>query len=270
MKQIEIKETKKWALVTGGSSGIGFEFASQLAEKGYNLVIASRDGEKLSVAAEKLKTKFRVEVEILRVDLTIQNDIEKLKNRIENTYNPIEILVNDAGFALHDSLLARDDSRQIAAFSVMAETVLQLSGTAARVMKSRGHGQIINVGSTSAWLFAGNYSALKRWVVVYTESLALELKDSGVSATVVCPGWVKTNFHRSGGVSRPKVPSWVWMRAETVVKSALRAAAKGKSRVIPTLRWKLVIFAARHCEPAVRFVSRRMVKKRIEELQSSK
>lgn len=255
-----------WALVTGGSSGIGLEFSRQLAANRYNLILASRDGDKLAIAAEQLRREYQIEVETMSVDLGNAQDVTRLIDRICDQARPVEVLVNDAGFAVRDSLLAEDTSRQMTAFAVMAEAVLKLSGAAARTMVARGRGRIINVASTSAWLFAGNYSALKRWVVVYTESLALELKGSGAAATAVCPSWVKTDFHKNAGVDRPDVPGWLWVSAETVVKSALSASARGKSRVIPTFRWRTAIFILKHCEPFARWLSKRMVTKRLAEL----
>ncbi len=262
-----MNKVTSWALVTGGSSGIGLEFARQLAADGYNVILVSRDNDRLVTAAEQLRQKYQVQVETISVDLARTQDVEYLINRICDESRPVEVLVNDAGFAVRDSLLAEDTSRQTMAFSVMAEAILKLSGAAARAMVARGGGRIINVASTSAWLFAGNYSALKRWVVVYTESLALELRDTGVAATAVCPSWVKTNFHKSAGVDRPDVPNWLWVPVETVVKSALSASSRGKSRVIPTFRWKIAIFILKHCEPFARIVSKKMVTKRLAELE---
>lgn len=263
------KSSKAWALITGGSSGIGYEFSKELASMGYNLVIASRDSNRLISVAKKLKTKFKIDIEIMSVDLSLESDIEKLINRIKDDNRPIEVLINDAGFALHDTLIEEDYSRQMIAFSVMAEAVLKLSGAAAATMNRRGWGYIINVASTSAWLFAGNYSALKRWVVVYTQSLSLELEDTGVNATAVCPGWVKTDFHKRGGVSAPNIPNWLWVSPRVVVNSAFDAVASGKAIRIPTLRWKLIIFIAKHFESLSRLVSRRLVSKRIAEIEQN-
>ncbi|MGE5310029.1 MAG: SDR family NAD(P)-dependent oxidoreductase [Sphaerimonospora mesophila] len=265
-----MNKVTSWALVTGGSSGIGLEFSHQLAAEGYNVILASRDGNRLTTTAEQLRQKYRVQVETISVDLANTQDIARLADRICDENRLVEVLVNDAGFAVRDSLLAEDTSRQMAAFSVMAEAILKLSGAAARTMAARGGGRIINVASTSAWLFAGNYSALKRWVVVYTESLALELRGSGVTATAVCPSWVKTDFHKNAGVDRPDVPSWLWVPVETVVRSALSASSRGKSRVIPTFRWKVAIFILKHCEPFARIVSKRMVTKRLAELEQKR
>jgi uncharacterized protein len=263
-------ESDEWALITGGSSGIGYEFARQLALDGYNLIIASRDDDKLAAAANELQKTFKVQVETMKVDLANKNQVDDIIGYIENLENRVQVVVNDAGFAVHESLLSKDDSHQLAAFAVMAEATLRISGAAARTMKTMGKGHIINVASTSAWLFAGNYSALKRWTVVYTESLALELKGSGVTATAVCPGWVKTDFHKNGGVSRPNVPDWIWIPVDVVVTSALSAAVKGKSRVVPTLRWKIAIFVVSHCECLTRIISRRLVAKRVAELDRQK
>jgi short-subunit dehydrogenase len=260
-----MKKMKSWALVTGGSSGIGLAFTRELAGKGWNLVLASRDKNLEDVAA-KLSAQFAVDVEILRGDLGVSSDLDSVKKRLTDDKKPVEILVNSAGFVLHDSLVSGDLARQHAAFSVMAEAILVLSQTAATAMTKRKKGQIINVASTSAWLYAGNYSALKRWVVVYTGSLALELRGSGVSATAVCPGETKTDFHANGGLKRPNIPSWMWCSPEQIARSGLRAAEKGKAVHVPTVRWRLFAAVCQHFTGLARLISRKLVRGRINEM----
>lgn len=264
------KNTEAWALITGGSSGIGLEFSRQLASRGYNLIIASRDGERLEKAAEEVRRKFCVGVQAVHADLSLDADIDKLAHIICDKNRNIDFVVNDAGFALHDSLLEEDTRRQQNAFSVMAKAVLVLSGAAARSMKARGYGKIINVASTSAWLFAGNYSALKRWVLTYSQSLALELEGTGVNVTAICPSWVKTNFHAAGGVDRPSLPKWVWVSADKVVSTALKYSNRKKVVVIATVRWRLAIFIAKHFEFISKLVSKKLLRNRLRELAEKK
>ncbi|MCL2037557.1 SDR family NAD(P)-dependent oxidoreductase [Candidatus Saccharibacteria bacterium] len=254
------------ALITGGSSGIGLAFSRELAARGYDLIIASRDNGKLTEAAADLQKEFGVKVEAIRLDLADRANVEKLVERITDKERPVDVVVNNAGFALHNSLLDTDTSLQESAMEVMATAVLILSGAAARTMKQRSHGAIINVSSQSAWLFAGNYSAIKRWVVIYTESLALELANTGVRTTAVCPGWVKTGFHATGGVNRPNIPKWVWIEPEEVVRTALRAIDRGQVVSVPTLRWRVIIFFTRHFRWLSRKISRKLISRRIKEL----
>lgn len=260
-----IQQTKDTALITGGSSGIGLAFARELAADGQNLVLVSRDDDLVDVA-RGLQAEFRVEVETIHVDLSHEKDLKKVTKRIESDKNPVDMVINCAGFVLRESLIDGDLVRQHKAFAVMAEAVMVLSQTAAQVMRQRGSGQIINIASTSAWFYNGNYSALKRWVVVYTESLALELRGSGVSATVVCPGETQTNFHARGGVTRSG-PMWLWCTPDKIARAGLRAAAKGKSIVVPTVRWRLIAWTMHHFQGLARTVSRKTVTSRLKEIK---
>ncbi|MDR1970125.1 MAG: SDR family NAD(P)-dependent oxidoreductase [Candidatus Nomurabacteria bacterium] len=255
-----------YALITGGSSGIGLAFACELATDGWNLILASRD-KNLENIAEKLRSEFSINVEIIRADLSIKSDLEKIERRIIENDKPVEILVNSAGFVLHESLVNGNMERQKAAFAVMAEAILVLSQAAATTMKKRGTGKIINIASTSAWLYNGNYSALKRWVVVYTGSLALELRGSGVSATAVCPGETKTDFHANGGRKRPNIPNWLWCQPEQIARSGLRATKKKRTIYIPTVKWRLIAWACQHFQFLARLISRKLVTGRIKDTE---
>jgi len=255
-----------YALVTGGSSGIGLAFARELATDGWNLVLVSRD-KHLEDIAKKLETEFDVTVEALHADLSNESDLGKIKQRLSSSDRPVEVLVNSAGFVLRDSLVSGGLDRQRMAFAVMAEAVLALSQTAAVAMKKRNNGMIINIASISAWMYNGNYSALKRWVVVYTNALALELRGTGVSATAVCPGETRTDFHANGGIKRPSIPSWLWCEPEQIARTGLRAAKKARPVYVPTVKWRLFAWSCRHFQGLARLISRKLVAGRIKEVE---
>ena len=126
---------------------------------------------------------------------------------------------------------------------------------------------IINIASTSAWMYNGNYSALKRWVVVYTDALALELRGTGVSATAVCPGNTRTNFHASGGIKRKDIPEWMWCEPEQIARTGLRAAKKARPVYVPTVKWRLFAWACRHFQGLARLISRKLIAGRIKEVE---
>lgn len=251
------------ALVTGGTSGIGLAFAVELAERGHDLVLVARDQERLAATAADLGARFGCTVETIAADLAVRDDLDPIIERLTDAARPVDVLVNNAGFGLNASLLAEDTGPQERAMTVMCTSVLILAGAAARAMKPRGQGTIINVASVSAWIVKGNYSAIKRWVVTYTQALALELGESGVQATAVCPGWVKTELHARAGVKRPRIPAWAWVEPEQVARAALDGAARGKVVAIPTKRWRLAVWVLEHAPAALpRFVSRKISKSR--------
>ena len=251
------------SLVTGATAGIGAAFAKALAARGDDLVLVARDAERLAATAADLRTTFGVSVEVLRADLGVEADLLTVAARLEDPKRPIELLVNNAGFGLHSPLLDPDTSRHRDALDVMCYAVLVLGGAAARAMKTRERGQIINLSSLASWISQGNYSAVKVWVRSYSEGLANEVHGSGVNVMALCPGWVRTEFHQRAGIRTSSLPDWVWVEADRVAQHALRDAARGKVICIPAKRWKvaktlLSVAPAR----AVRAVARALARSR--------
>ncbi len=243
------------ALVTGGSSGIGYAFAQKLAARGDDLVLVARDEPKLRSAAETLRTLFGVHVETVVADLASRDDLKRIERLLAD--RPIDTLVNNAGFAAHGDLLDEDWSAQETAFDVMCLAVLVLSGAAARAMVGRGHGEIVNISSINALICADNYSSVKSWVLSYTRALNARLEHTGVHATAVLPGWVKTNFHAAAGLRRPHIPGWLWVEPADVASSALEAVHRGQVLCVPTVRWRFAAWVLRHGPDALpRFVAR--------------
>ncbi|HSN42556.1 MAG TPA: SDR family NAD(P)-dependent oxidoreductase [Propionibacteriaceae bacterium] len=252
------------ALVTGGTAGIGNAFARALAARGDDVVIVARDTERMETIAADLRARYGVDVECLTADLAVRADVDMVAGRIEDPSRRIDTVINNAGFGLHAKLLDPDAlDLQERAMDVMCWAVLQLSAAAGRAMAPRGHGTIINVSSTSAWINSGNYSAIKAWVLSFTEALALELAGTGVTATALCPGWVKTEFHTRAGVTNKNLPEFVWVDPDLLVRECLADAAKGKPVSIPTFRWKAAIFVAQHGPQSLMFyVSKRLMASR--------
>lgn len=112
-------------------------------------------------------------------------------------------------------------------------------------MKQRGHGTIINVGSTSGLIMKGNYSAIKAWVNSYSQALGIELDGTGVTVTALLPGWVHTEFHERAGVKQSKLPEFAWIDADRLVREALADAERGKPVSVPTKRYKVAMNLAR-------------------------
>ena len=184
------------ALVTGATSGIGLSFAHQLAERGHDVVLVARDRARLENVSDELRAKYDVSTEILVADLSDRADTGKVAERLADQARPVDLLVNNAGYALKKRFLDNDITEEEAVFDVLGRAVLVLSHAAARAMRERGHGAIVNVSSVAGQITSGTYSAVKSFVTVFTEGLASELAGTGVTATALLPGFTRTEFHQ--------------------------------------------------------------------------
>lgn len=251
------------ALVTGGTSGIGLAFARALAARGDDLVLVARDPDRLTAAADGLRETYGVQVETLAADLADREQVLRVAERLESAEQPIDTLVNNAGFGVRAKLLDADTTPHEQSLDVMVRAVLILGAAAGRSMRARGSGTIINVSSTAGYVTMGSYSATKAWVTVYTESLANELRGSGVKVTVLCPGWVRTEFHERAEINSTRIPSTLWLDADQLVADCLADVERSKVISIPSLRYKTLMFVARHVpRSGVRWISGKLASSR--------
>ncbi len=235
------------ALVTGASSGLGAEFARQLAERGYDLVLVARDAARLERSAATLRCAGRT-VEVLPADLATDDGCASVSARLADPARPVDVLVNNAGIGLYrmfgQAELA-DEERQL---DVDVRAVLRLSHAAVRAMTARRAGHLINVSSVAGFVpRRGNatYSASKAWVTLFTEGLAGQLAGTGVHATVICPGFTRTEFHGRAGAAMSHVPARMWLAAGDVVREGLTDAFAGVPVSVPSWQYKVLVTAAR-------------------------
>lgn len=230
------------ALITGGSAGIGYAFAHALARRGVDLVLVSRTESRLEEAARELR-EHGVEVEILAADLATDAGVETIEARIAEDPQ-INILVNNAGSGLHEPSVTTNMTPHIHGVDLMVKAPMRLAAAAGLVMEQRGAGIIINVGSVAGMIAMNNYSAIKAWMNTFSDALALELRGTGVHVMTLLPGWVRTEFHSRAKVNASAIPSWLWLSADRLVEDTLKAVEKGKNRVVPSKRFKLLALLA--------------------------
>lgn len=244
------------ALITGGTSGIGAAFARQLAARGFDIVLVARNVDRLEAVAKELHSRSGIFVETMSADLSVRADVARVAERILDESRPIDFLVNNAGFGVHTRLLDADTSSHEHALDVMCRAVLVLGAAAGRSMRARGHGSILNVGSIAGLITMGSYSAIKAWVNSYSEGLAVELRGSAVTVTALMPGWVATEFHSRAGIRTGSIPRALWMDADSLVTAALRDVDRRRVISIPTVRYRVLSWFARHApRPAIHWVS---------------
>lgn len=227
------------ALITGASRGLGEEFAWALATARHDLVLVARDRDRMSEIADAIRGAAGVQVEILPADLSTTAGMDVVAQRLSSEDQPVSLLVNNAGYGLGRGFLDTTWEQEQAALDVLVTAPLRLSHVAARAMVKRGHGAILNVSSVAAHLANGTYAAHKRWVLDFTEALAGQLRGTGVSATAVVPGLVRTEFHDSPDLAhmREGFPNAAWLTPEQVVSAALAAVRRQAVVVTPSVRY---------------------------------
>lgn len=233
------------ALITGGTAGIGAAFATALARRGADLVLVARDADRLAQSAQELAAAHGIHVETMRADLADREDQQRVADRLEADPDdpatpPIDVFVANAGFSVTTPLLDADMNEHDRGFEVMQLAVLLQCGAAGRAMSRRGAGHIITIGSVSAFITQSNYTAIKSWVNNYSEALAVQLRGSGVSVTLVNPGWVRTEFHSRAGIKGSSIPSVLWLSPQRIAEEALDDAARGRVCSVPSRRFQLI------------------------------
>jgi len=233
------------ALITGASAGLGLEFAWQLATAKHDVVLVARNEERLTRLAAQLEAAAGIRAEVLVADLSVRADVERVADRLRATERPVGLLVNNAGLGLNQRFVPGDLADEETALALMVTAVMVLSHAAAGAMVPRGRGAILNVASVAALLTSGTYSAHKAWVRVFTESLAVELRGTGVTATSLNPGFVHTEFHERGEIDMTSYPEIAWLNAEDVVATGLADVRRGAVLSTPSLRYRVLSAVAR-------------------------
>jgi short-subunit dehydrogenase len=234
------------ALITGASSGMGYEYALQLAGKGIHIIAVSNEKEKLEQMAQDFQQKFPVRFIAYYADLARESAAEDVYNFCIREKLSIDILINNAGFFFYKN--AVDADVQLAKKKMLLHMVTPslLCTLFARDMKERGSGYILNMSSISAWTpYPGisYYASTKRYIKSFSRALRSELKNEGVSVTCVLPGAVATNlFDRTKVNYDMAIRYGFMMHPDKVVKKALNAMFKRKASIIPGFLNKLMVF----------------------------
>ncbi len=256
----------KVALITGASGGIGACFAKHLAAQGYDLVLVARRENLLAENAARLQQEYGVQARVLRADLTLPADVERISHEIGQLQD-LEILVNNAGFGTQDKFnhIPIEKHQEMLKLHVMATT--QLAYAALKIFLAKGHGAIINMASLGAFVpFPGsvNYHASKAYLVALSEGLQSELRGTGIVVQALCPGFTYTSFHDTpefSGFRRSEWPSIAWGSADQVVETSLKALKTGRLIVIPGWINQVIALLARSLifSPLVRTAAYRVL-----------
>ncbi len=246
------------ALITGASSGIGYEMAKYMSSLGYDLILVARDIKKLEQIKEELPTK----VKVIGVDLADEKKIKELF--IATRGEEIDVLINNAGFGVFGPFSSTELSREINMIDVNIKAVHILTKLYVKEMKQRNKGYILNVASSAAFQpgpLMASYYASKAYVLRLSEAINEELRKSKskVKVCCLCPGPVDTNFNNVAGVNFSIKP----LTSKYVAKYAIDQMFKNKMVIVPGLKLKMARFFGR-------FLSDRKIMKIVYRIQRKK
>lgn len=220
------------ALVTGASSGIGAAFAKLLATGGTHLVVVARGADDLERLAGELRAAHGVTVEVLPADLTAAPDRKAVRDRLAAADAPIDLLINNAGVGTSGAFGEIPLDRELALVQLNVTALVDLTHAAVTTMRARGRGGVINVSSLSGlqpYPHGANYGASKAYVNSLSKALSTELSGHGVKVLALCPGFTRTKFQSSAGISRTPIPDWLWLTPDQVAREGLSALRSGRS-----------------------------------------
>jgi len=214
-----------WALITGASSGIGMEFARQLAERGLNLALVARREDKLKSLATELADKFTIEIKVIIADLSRDDFLPNLKNAVSSL--EIGLLVNNAGQVNTGAIVDNTLEEELKLLNLNCRAPLILAHEFGKQMRDRKCGGIIFLGSVLSFAsvpYWANYAASKAYDLALAEGLGAEMKEHHVDVLALCPGFTRTEFAEFA-----KLNDLMATDVQPVVKHALNKL--GKSRI---------------------------------------
>jgi uncharacterized protein len=259
-----MKSSTKTAVVTGASAGLGEHFARLFAQDRHDVVLIARRRDRLDQLAAELHQRHGVQTTVIAADLSDPKASLHVHEELTRAGIEVEFLVNNAGFGTSGAFAESELARQLDMIELNVKALTHLTGLVLPSMIARGSGRILNVSSGAGFLagpFMATYYASKAYVLSFTEALADELRGTGVTATVLCPGPTATEFAQVAGLGTAALFKGVAADAASVARYGYRAMLAGKTVAIPGMAMKLAVQSFRVSPRSVtRAVSRRLNK----------
>ena len=234
----------KTALITGASSGLGADFARQLAAYGCNLILVARRAERLQELRTEISAAYAVSIGYQAMNLVTPDAPQRLYEQIQGSGQRVDVLVNNAGYGLYGQLWNQPWEQLHAMLELDMVVLTHLTRLFAAEMVARRFGYILQVASTGAFqptpTYAA-YAAAKSYVLNFGEALHYELRQTGVTCTVLCPGSTRTEFFEIAGHAVTSYERATMMDSATVARIGLNAMLRGRSSVVPG--WLNAVFA---------------------------
>jgi short-subunit dehydrogenase len=228
------QERRPFAVVTGASSGIGFELAKVLAEEGFDLLITAEDAE-IDTAQRELN-QLTASVECTRLDLSREEEVARLYERIQATARPVDVLVLNAGIGAGGDFVRENDLRKVLRLiDLNVRSTVHLCKLVAQDMVARDEGRILftsSIASTMPGSFQAAYNASKSFVQSFALALRNELKDTGVTVTSLMPGPTETEFFERAEMEDTPIGESEKDDPAEVARQGFDALMAGKGKVV--------------------------------------
>ncbi len=239
---------QQYALVTGGTSGIGYELVKLLANDGYNIVIAARTESDLQRVAGEIRERYHVNVLTVAKDLFDRENAFALYNELVSKNIQIDVLINDAGHGAYGKFLDTDIRKELNIIDLNICSLVILTKLFLKDMVARGDGKIMNLSSIASKApgpWQSVYHGTKAFVQSFTEAIRNEIQDSGVTITALLPGATDTDFFRKADMMESKlVQEDKLSPAEDVAKDGYKALMKGDDMIVSGLKNKVQVAMA--------------------------
>ncbi|MFN2603881.1 MAG: SDR family NAD(P)-dependent oxidoreductase [Gemmatimonadaceae bacterium] len=260
-------DEKSFALITGASRGIGLELAKECAKHGHDVLLVARHQDALEAAAGQIEGKYGVQAIVITADLRDPAAPSELLAATIEQQIDVQMLINNAGFGLGGEFLETDIEREIEMIGVNVVALTQLTKLFAPAMVKRRSGRIMNVASTAAFQpgpLMSVYYATKAYVLSFSEAIAEEWRNTGVTVTALCPGATATDFADTARISNTRLFQKLGVAdAGNIARYGYKAMMRGDRVAIPGWRDKLMI-------QSERFAPRRMITAIVRKVQESR
>jgi len=243
-----IGSPERYALITGASSGIGYELAKLFARNGKNIVVVARSRDQLEDLKREIENKGGTKVKVLAKDLSNPKAPLEIFSELEKEKIYVDVLVNNAGFGVYGTFLETDLREELDMIQVNAASLIHLTKLFLKGMVKDKSGYILNAASLCAFLpspLESVYCATKSFVLHFSEALANELQGTGVSVTCLCVGLARTGFQKRARMENTRVAKRKMMDAATVAEAGYKALKRRKVIEIPGLEYKFAPWFAR-------------------------
>jgi len=234
----------KTALITGATNGIGLELAKLFAKDGYNLIIVARNETELTATAESLKGQYDVDIHTIAKDLFEKDSPFEIYDEVQSKGLEVSVLVNDAGQGVYGEFTETDLYRELDIIQLNIGAYVSLTKLFLRDMIEKNEGKILNVGSIAGEVpgpWQAVYHGTKAFIHSWSAAIRNELKDTGITVTLLAPGATETDFFRKADMEESKILDTKLSDPADVAKDGYKALMAGEDKVVSGLKNKIQV-----------------------------